>query len=190
MRALLREPPGAAALARVSASPYHNALLRTTCVATRVEAGHANNALPQSARATVNCRLLPDQSPLDVLETLRGVVADPALEVGFLSEGVEEALRRNPQVNPSSPLRPDVMDGVTRAASELWPGVAVVPTMETGGTDGQLLRRGGIPTYGISGVFIDVGDVRAHGRDERVAIDSFYDGLEFHYRLAKALAGQ
>ncbi len=181
MKAVAGTPPDAAAAARLSASsPYFNALMRTTCVATRLEAGHADNALPQSARAIVNCRMLPEDSPQDVRAALVRVLADPAIAVTPIGE---------PRPAPASPLRPDIVRAVERVTAEIWPGVPVLPIMSTGASDGLILRRAGIPVYGVSGLFDDIDDVRAHGRDERMAVWAFFDGLEFMYRLEKALTG-
>lgn len=180
LKAVARTPPEPQALARLSQSPYHNALLRTTCVATRLDAGHANNALPQTARATVNCRLLPGHGPEEIRETLRTIAADDRISV----------TTENPSpAAPRSSLEPELMVAVEKVTGSVWPGVAVVPTMETGGTDGFYLRPAGIPTFGVSGVFIDIDDVRAHGKDERVLVSSFHEGVEFYYRLVKALSG-
>jgi acetylornithine deacetylase/succinyl-diaminopimelate desuccinylase-like protein len=181
MRALAGAAPDLAAAARLSAQPFYNAMIRTTCVATLVEAGHATNALPQTARANVNCRLLPGVSPQSVRETLVKVVADPAIAIST----VDEARPSRP-----SPLRADVVEVVEALTRQLYPGVIVVPTMATGATDGLFLRNAEIPTYGISGTFGDMDDVRAHGRDERVGVKQFFEGLEFQYRLIKALAGK
>ena len=180
MKAAAGAVPDAAAAARLSASSaYFNALMRTTCVATRLEAGHADNALPQSARATVNCRILPEDSPQEVRAALVRVLADPAIAVTPIGE---------PRPAPASPLRPDIVRAVERVTAEIWPGVPVLPVMSTGASDGLFLRRAGIPVYGVSGLFDDIDDVRAHGRDERMAVWAFFDGLEFMYRLEKALA--
>ena len=170
----------AAAAARLSASlPYYNAQMRTTCVATRLAGGHAQNALPQVASANVNCRILPGVSPASVKDKLVEVLADPKIKVTFVGEA-----------NPSkpSPLRPDVMGVVESLTKQMFPGVIVVPVMSTGATDGLYLRNGEIPTYGVDGTFGDVEDVRAHGRDERIGVKQFYEGLEFQYRLIKELA--
>jgi acetylornithine deacetylase/succinyl-diaminopimelate desuccinylase-like protein len=180
MRSLLASPPDRSAIDRLAATPYYNALMRTTCVATRLEGGHASNALPQSARATINCRLLPDESPDEVIRTLRMIIADESVTV----------TPSNPLPGSLSPLAPELLAVVSKIAAELWPGVPVVPDMEPGGTDGRYLRPAGIPTYGISGLFDDIDDVRAHGKDERIAVPVFYEGLEFHYLLAKALTGK
>ena len=180
MRAVARPTPDLAAAARLSASlPYYNAQMRTTCVATRLQGGHANNALPQMASANVNCRILPGVSPAAVKDKLVEVLADPKITVAFVGDA-----------NPSkpSPLRPDVMGAVESLTKEMFPGVIVVPVMSTGATDGLYLRNGEIPTYGVDGTFGDIDDVRAHGRDERIGVKQFYEGLEFQYRLIKALS--
>ena len=180
MRAVAKTPPDPAAAARLSASlPYYNAQMRTTCVATRLAGGHANNALPQMASANVNCRILPGVSPASVKDKLVEVLADPKIKVSFVGEATP---------SKPSPLRPDVMGAVESLTKEMFPGVIVVPVMSTGATDGLYLRNGEIPTYGVDGTFGDIDDVRAHGRDERVGVKQFYEGLEFQYRLIKALA--
>jgi acetylornithine deacetylase/succinyl-diaminopimelate desuccinylase-like protein len=169
-----------AAQARLSASsPFFNAQLRTTCVATRLEGGHANNALPQTARAIVNCRMLPGHDPDSVLATLRRVVADSGVRVTPLDTA---------RPSPPSPLVAEVLDPVTRISAQIWPGVPVIPNMETGATDGLYLRNAGMPVYGVSGVFLDADDIRAHGRDERIGVQEYYTGAEFTYRLVMALA--
>jgi acetylornithine deacetylase/succinyl-diaminopimelate desuccinylase-like protein len=180
MRAVARATPDAAAAARLSASlPYYNALMRTTCVATKLLGGHATNALPQMASANVNCRILPGVSPAAVKAKLVEVLADPRISVTF----VDEAHPSKP-----SPLRPDVMSLVESLTKEMYPGAVVVPVMSTGATDGLYMRNGEIPTYGIEGTFGDMDDVRAHGKDERVGVKQYFEGLEFQYRLIKALA--
>jgi acetylornithine deacetylase/succinyl-diaminopimelate desuccinylase-like protein len=180
---LSTDPPDAAAVALLSASPDWNAVLRSTCVATMLEAGHAENALPQSARATVNCRVLPGHAPTGVERTLRRVIADDAISVTPQS-------RLDSVGSPASPLNPEVTQAMTATTESLWPGVPVVPIMSQGGTDGRPLRRAGIPTYGVSGVADDSDDIRAHGKDERIAATALYEGREFMYRLVKALAGK
>jgi len=180
VRGVLRTPPDAAAAARLSGqSPFFNAQLRTTCVATRVEAGHADNALPQTARALVNCRLLPDDRPADVVATIRQLVGAAPVVVTVTDSAVP---------SPPSPLDPEVMGVLQRVTTDLWPSVPVIPNMETGATDGLYLRNAGMPVYGVSGVFLDADDIRAHGRDERIAVRAFYEGAEFTYRFVKALA--
>jgi acetylornithine deacetylase/succinyl-diaminopimelate desuccinylase-like protein len=168
----------AAANRLAAASPYYNSMLRTTCVATMLSGGHAENALPQSARANVNCRMLPDDTAEHVLTTLRSAVADPEVSVTCAYAST---------AGPRSPLRTDVMDAVEQVTSSLWPGVVVTPVMSTGATDGKYLRAGGIPVYGVSGMFGEIDDVRAHGRDERIGVKEFYEGLEFMYRFIKAV---
>ena len=168
------------AMQRVAASSAaFNATLRTTCVATLLEGGHAMNALPQLAAATVNCRVLPEDSADFVLSTLGKVVADDQVSVKLLGQ---------PTPGPVSPLRPDVMGAARRVTESHWQGVPVVPNMVMGATDGRSLRIAGIPTYGIQGIFIDRDDVRFHGRDERILVDSFYEGQSFLYDLVKLLA--
>ena len=186
MKAITAASPDAAALKRLSESPYANALLRTTCVATRLDAGHANNALPQRARALVNCRVLPGRDPEEVRKTLAGVVGDEKIAVvGPVADWDRPG---QSAIAPPARLEPELVRAVEKVGSEMWPGVPVVPTMETGGSDGYYLRPAGIPTFGVSGVFIDMDDVRAHGKDERVGVESFHEGVEFHYRLMKVLS--
>ncbi len=168
-----------AAIRRLSADPWYNALMRTTCVATMVNGGHARNALPQTAMANVNCRRLPGVTTDAVVQTLRRVIADTAVALA-----VEEA---SPQ-SPPSPMRPDIEAAVRAASSVVAPNLPLVPTMETGATDGLYLRNAGIPVYGLNGIAIDTDDVRAHGRDERVSIAAFQRGQEFAYRLLRNLA--
>ncbi|HEV2288148.1 MAG TPA: M20/M25/M40 family metallo-hydrolase [Candidatus Acidoferrales bacterium] len=174
-----KNPPDAAAIQTLSESPYYNALLRTTCVATRLSGGHANNALPQDASAIVNCRIFPGGTQEETEKTLVKVLDDPQIKVSAIAP---------PHTSPASPLRKDVLEADEKVVGEMWPGTPVIPTMETGATDGYLLRDAGIPTYGISGVFIDMNDVRAHGRDERILQSSFYEGVDFFYRYIKALS--
>ncbi len=162
-----------------AASPAWNASLRTTCVATLLEGGHAMNALPQLAAATVNCRVLPEDSVEYVQSTLQKIVADDQVSVKVIG---------NPVKGPASPMRPDVLKAVSEVTNSLWPGVPTVPIMVMGATDGLYLRVAGIPTYGIQGFFFDRGDIRFHGRDERMSVESFYEGQAFLYRLVKALS--
>ena len=144
-----------------------------------LEGGHAENALPQRSRAVVNCRMLPDEVPAEVEATLRRLMGDDQIRVSVITPAV---------AGPSSPLSPEVMGAVSRVTAALWPGVPVVPVMETGATDGKYLRRAGLPTYGVSGVFIDIDDVRAHGRDERIGVPDFYDGLAYIRALVRELS--
>ncbi|MGB7226330.1 MAG: M20/M25/M40 family metallo-hydrolase, partial [Candidatus Acidiferrales bacterium] len=156
-------------------------LLRTTCVATRLNAGHANNALPQDASAIVNCRIFPGGTQEATQKTLVRILEDAQIKVSAVAP---------PHTSPASPLRKDVLEADEKVVGEMWPGTPVIPTMETGATDGYRLRDAGIPTYGISGVFIDMNDVRAHGRDERILESSFYEGVDFFYRYIKALSSR
>jgi len=180
MRAVARGTPDRAAAARLSARlPYWNSMMRTTCVATRLAGGHANNALPQMASANVNCRILPGVNPESVKADVEKVLADPKITVSYVNKA-----------NPSrpSPLRPEVMQVIEELTKEMYPGVIVVPVMSTGATDGLYLRNAEIPTYGVDGTFGDMDDVRAHGKDERIGVKQFYEGLEFQYRLIKSLS--
>jgi acetylornithine deacetylase/succinyl-diaminopimelate desuccinylase-like protein len=168
------------AMKRLAASsPAWNATLRTTCVATLLEGGHAMNALPQLAAATVNCRVLPEDSVDYVQTTLQRVIADDQVSIKILGE---------PAPGPASALRPDVLAAVGRATDVLWPGVPVVPIMVMGATDGKALRVAGIPTYGVQGIFFDRDDIRFHGRDERLGVQSFYEGQAFLYQVVKMLS--
>ncbi len=178
MRAVVTHPGDSAAAATLAAVPRYNAMLRTTCVATRLAGGHANNALPQTATANVNCRVLPGTAPQAIRDTLLRVLADSAIHVSSAPEATPAA---------PSPLRPELMTPVERLSKEMFGDIPVIPTMSTGATDGKYLREAGIPTYGVSGIFTDINDVRAHGRDERIPVKSLYGGQEFLYRLVKML---
>ncbi len=178
IRGILGDRPDPAAVDRLADLPHYNSRMRTTCVATRLDAGHADNALPQRAWALVNCRILPGQPPEEVLTTLRRIVANDKITITPTNDA-------NP--SPPSPLTAEVLGPIEQITEDMWPGVPVIPTMSTGATDGLYLRQRGIPVYGVSGIFGDVDDVRAHGQDERILVRSFIDGLEFLYRLMKAL---
>ena len=179
MRALAAGRADAAAIARLSADPAFNAQMRTTCVATMLQAGHAPNALPQLARANVNCRVLPGESIVELETTLAQVLADYEIKVTRSYE---------PTTSQPSPLRPDIMGPIEKLTAKFWPGIPVIPTMSAGATDGAFLRNAGIPVYGHSGLAGDIDDVRAHGRDERVGVKAFDDGVEYLYQLVKMLA--
>jgi acetylornithine deacetylase/succinyl-diaminopimelate desuccinylase-like protein len=181
MRAISRDPHDSASAMRLSMAPIFNAQLRTTCVPTMIEGGHAPNALPQRARAVVNCRIMPGETAAQTRAELVRVVADDSVHVTAINDG--SAIPASP-----SPLTPEVMLPVEKVTRQLWPGVPVIPQMETGATDGAYLRAAGIPTYGVSGVFIDIDDIRAHGRDERIIVKSFYDGVEYIYQLVREVA--
>jgi len=182
MRTIARNPTDSATAARLSASPFYNAQLRTTCVPTMLEGGHAPNALPQRARAVINCRILPGETPDAVKATLTRVVADDSVKVTFVDDG-------NRKPADASPLNDAIVKPLEKVTARLWPGVPVIPQMETGATDGTPLREAGIPTYGVSGVALDIDDIRAHGRDERILVKSFYDGVEYVYQLVKEYGG-
>ena len=188
MRAILATPPDAAAIERLSQDPRYNSTMRTTCVATMLSGGHAFNALPQRAEANVNCRIFPGHSQEDIRLALVKMFNDPELSVRYRSDSGElsdHGSDRKAMAPP--PLRPDVMDSLRSVSAKLWPGVPVIPIMETGASDSIYTMMAGIPSYGISGVAIDRDDVRAHGRDERVKIESYYTGVEFYYQFLKAL---
>ena len=179
MRAVLRDPPDPGALERLSTLPHYNGALRTTAVATRLDAGQSNNTIPQTARAVVNCRMLPGEDAEEVRRTLVGWIGDDRVRVTPLAA---------PKPSPPSPLTAELMEPVERITAEIWPGVPVVPVMGIGATDSLRFRQAGIPMYGVSGIFYDVDDVRAHCPDERIAVESFHDGQEFLYRLVRELA--
>ena len=182
MKAVAQNAPDRTAAARLSAaSPFYNSMMRTTCVATMLEAGHAPNALPQTARAIVNCRVLPEDTQENVTKTLADVLADKEITLTALND-----IRSS----PASPLVPEVIRPVERIAAEMWPDVPVVPVMDPWATDGLYLRRAGIPVYGTPSIFFDIDPIRSHGKDERVGVQAFYEGVEFTYRLMKALTSQ
>jgi acetylornithine deacetylase/succinyl-diaminopimelate desuccinylase-like protein len=187
MNAILHTPPDRAALARLTEDPRYNSMLRTTCVATRLSAGHANNALPQTAQAIVNCRILPGHSPAETQQTLVRVFADPKVAVQYLGAigGAEKApdSKGFATVLPSA----EVLRPLEQVAAEMWPGAPVIPEMETGASDSIYTMAAGIPSYGINGVGIDQDDIRAHGKDERVRVAAYYEGVDFGYRFLKAI---
>jgi acetylornithine deacetylase/succinyl-diaminopimelate desuccinylase-like protein len=179
MRALAANDKDTVAAARLSVEPRYNALLHTTCVATQVEAGHARNALPQSARANVNCRILPGHTAEEVRAALVAALGDPKIEV---------ALDEKEIAGPRARVDPEFLAAVERVSEQMYPGVPVVPTMSSGATDSKYYRLAGVPAYGVSGIFSDIDDVRAHGRDERLGVKQFYEGQEFLWRLIGELA--
>jgi acetylornithine deacetylase/succinyl-diaminopimelate desuccinylase-like protein len=181
IRSVLSDQPDAQALARLSANPSYNAQLRTTCVATMLQGGHAANALPQLATAKVNCRIIPGEPAKDIMATLVKVLADDEIAV----TQIEREVASDP-----SKLNEEIVGAVEKLSHEFWPEATVIPVMSTGATDGAFLRNAGIPTYGHSGMAMETGDAsRIHGRDERVPMKSFYNGNEYLYRLVKVLAG-
>ena len=183
IRAMLSDKPDPAALSfvRLAANPAYNAQLRTTCVATMLEAGQAINALPQLASAKVNCRVMPGEPVDEVKATLERVLADDQIVVTQLDP---------PVLSAPSALNEEVMGSIEKLSQQFWPGAVVLPVMSSGATDGSFLRNAGIPTYGHSGLASDVNDGgRIHGKDERVRVKSFYEGEEYLYRLVKMLSG-
>ena len=190
MRAAAKEPPDPAAIARLSQMPYFNSLLHTTCVATMLTGGHAPNALPQMARANVNCRIFPGEEPEAVRKTLEKLLADPKVTVTIVPVKAADGTLV-PQVSvPPSPLLEEVVQAEEKTVDSLWPRLPVVPTMSTGASDGRYLRIAGIPTYGIACMFFELDDNRAHGKDERIEAKDFYDGVEVSYRLIKNLSSK
>ena len=181
MAALAKDPGDAAAAERLSRHPGHNALLHTTCTATMLSGGHANNALPQLASAIVNCRILPGHEIAEVQEQLAAILAEPAIAIAQVDAEFSA---------PAAPAEvdPAFLALVERLTAEAWPGVPDVPTMGAGATDSRYFRGAGIPAYGVSGIFHDIDDVRAHGKDERLGVRQFYEGQAFLGRLVEALA--
>ena len=188
MKGILENPPSAEAIARLSATPKYNATMRTTCVATRLSAGHANNALPQSATANVNCRILPNHSQEETRQQLVEIFNDPKVDVSYVNDA-REVVDAAPDSKglPPTELQPEVMQPLAKVVAQMWPGVPVIPVMETGASDGKFTSKAGIPTYGVNGIAIDIDDDRAHGKDERLGVDSYYRGVEFYYRYVKLL---
>lgn len=180
MKAILREPPDAEAAARLSRNAATNAQLRTTCVATIVEAGHATNALPQRARAVVNCRILPGEPVDEVQRTLVRVLGDEKISITPMGETT---------LSPPAPLTREILVPMEALISQMWPGLPLVPTMVAGATDGRFLNNAGIPTYGISGMFRDADGSGVHGLNERFPVSSLYEGQDFLYRVVKSYAG-
>jgi acetylornithine deacetylase/succinyl-diaminopimelate desuccinylase-like protein len=180
MRVVATDPKAAtSAMARLSKTPLYNANLRTTCVATELQGGHAENALPQTARAVVNCRMLPGEDPAMVEKTLLRVINDTAVHLTPIDTAIQ---------SPASPLRPDLFTAIDASVKAVFGPLPIVPTMETGATDGLYLRNAGIPVYGLNGLFIPINDVRAHGKDERIIIVEFDKALDFTYDLLKRIA--
>jgi acetylornithine deacetylase/succinyl-diaminopimelate desuccinylase-like protein len=181
VRATLAEPPSAEAAERIwSRNPSWNGMLRTTCVATMIEGGHAENALPQRAKANVNCRILPGTTIDAVQEQLRRLVADDGIKISIPGDrGI---------TSPVPPLTPQVLEPARRVAAQIWPGVPLVPTMTPGATDGRLLNSAGIPTYGLSGMFHDAEGSRAHGLNERIRVKSLLEGRSFLHEVVKLYA--
>ena len=180
MKSLVSAAPVRAAIARLTLQAPYNAQMRTTCVATRLEGGHADNALPQLARAMVNCRILPGQAVPEVQQQLEQVFANPRLAVTAIARDTG---------SEASALNPELVSAIEKLSPKSWPGIPAVPTMSTGATDGRFLRNAGIPTYGHSGLAADIFDVRAHGKDERVSVKALFEGEEYLYQLVQRLSG-
>ena len=181
MTAVVANPQDAAAVAVVSRDPSWNSMMRTTCVATMLDGGHATNALPQRAGANVNCRILPGHSLEETRLALVGIVGDPAISVTALNP-------RSPGTPPAPPLTPQIMKPVETVAGQIWPGVPIVPAMSTGATDSVFLNAVGIPSYGLTGMFGDPDGNGVHGLNERIGVRSLYDGRDFLYGVIKLYA--
>ncbi|MFO1469059.1 MAG: M20/M25/M40 family metallo-hydrolase [Steroidobacteraceae bacterium] len=177
MKAVAALPADAAAAQRLSRNVRLNALLRTTCVATLISGGHAENALPQRARSTVQCRMMPGEREADVQAALVKVLDDP---------GISVTLDAPPIVSPESPPTPEMMRRLAEVVHSLWPGTPLVPSMATGFSDDRQTRNAGIPSYDVAGVWMEMDENRAHGRDERVGVRAFDESVEYTYRLIKA----
>jgi acetylornithine deacetylase/succinyl-diaminopimelate desuccinylase-like protein len=191
MRAILQTPPDPQAIERLSQDPTDHSTMRTTCVATRTEGGHANNALPQRARATVNCRILPGHSPEEVRQVLISVFADPKIKVQSIDdEGNVQETASDRRGYPPPPLSPEIMKPLDALVGKMWPGLKVVPAMSPGASDSVYTSAAGLPSYAIAGIAIDKDNIRAHGQDENVGVESFYRGNEFFYRYIKALTAR
>jgi acetylornithine deacetylase/succinyl-diaminopimelate desuccinylase-like protein len=183
MRAVLSEPPDEAAAERLWAiNPAWNGALRTTCVVTEISGGHASNALPQHARANVNCRILPAVPVANIRDQIQRVVADDQLKITAVGEPATQA--------PVPPLSESILGPVRQVARQIWPGVAIVPTLSTGATDGRYLNATGVPTYGLSGMFHDAEGSHAHGLNERIRVKSLMEGRRFLYEVVKLYANQ
>lgn len=189
-KAILQTPPNQAAIERLSKDPIHNSTLHTTCVATRLFAGHANNALPGMAQANVNCRILPGHSIEDARRDLVRIFGDDKLTVKYV-DNAGNVTDTGPSRSALAPaaLKPEVLSAVEKLSAAYWPGAPVIPTMADGASDGVYTNAAGMPTYGVSGIQLETTDVRAHGRDERLPIDSYDKGVQFYYELVRTLSG-
>jgi acetylornithine deacetylase/succinyl-diaminopimelate desuccinylase-like protein len=191
IRAILATPPDPAAAARLSAEPSFNSNFRTTCVATRLSGGHANNALPQTAQANVNCRIFPGHSPEEIRQQLITVFSDPRLAVKYVSDGgmVSDTAPERKAIAPPAPI-PEVFEPLTRLTQAIWPGTPVTPVMENGASDSIYFAQAGIPCYGYSAIALERDDDRAHGQDERLPVDSYWKSLDFFYAFVKELGNK
>jgi acetylornithine deacetylase/succinyl-diaminopimelate desuccinylase-like protein len=191
LKAVSGPVPDPAAAQRLSKDMIYNSLLHTTCVATMMSAGHAPNALPGSAVANVNCRIFPGHSQEEIRQELIRIFADPTLKVQYVTDGGEvfdKGSDRKSMAPP--PLNPVVFRPLEATVQLVWPGIPVIPEMETGASDSIYTMNAGIPSYGFSGMGVDRDDDRAHGRDERIRVVDFYTGVEFEYLYLKALTSQ
>jgi acetylornithine deacetylase/succinyl-diaminopimelate desuccinylase-like protein len=188
IHAILAAPPDMNAAARLSAEPSFNSNFRTTCVATRLSGGHANNALPQTAQANVNCRIFPGHSPEEIRQQLISLFADPKLTVKYVADGgeVSGVAPERKAIVPVAPI-PEVMEPLTRITQAIWPGVPVTPVMENGASDSIYFAQAGYATYGYSAIALERDDDRAHGQDERLPVDSYWKSLQFLHAFSKAL---
>jgi acetylornithine deacetylase/succinyl-diaminopimelate desuccinylase-like protein len=190
MAAITGPTPSTDAEARLATDPRYNATMRTTCVATMMQAGHAPNALPQSAQANVNCRILPGHTPAEVRARLKEVIADPRVEVKLIDDsGVPSDSGENDMSITPPPLNKEVFAALHDVVQQMWPGLPIIPEMETGASDSKHTMQAGIPSYGFSGMGIDEDDDRAHGKDERIRVEAFYTGVQFDYLYLKRLTG-
>jgi acetylornithine deacetylase/succinyl-diaminopimelate desuccinylase-like protein len=179
MKAIAQNNPDTAIINRLAMFPYYNALMRSTCITTVVDAGNSVNALPQSAKATVNCRLLPGVKEEEAKNRIVQILGDT---------GIHVSVRMVLKSGPASPVNREIIDKVEQVTKKFWPGIPVLPVMGVGASDGKYLRAAGMPTYGISGVFLDVDDFRMHARDERIRVEDFYEGLDYNYEIIKAFS--
>jgi acetylornithine deacetylase/succinyl-diaminopimelate desuccinylase-like protein len=179
MMAMTQPKPDPAAIRRLETGIFDNAMLHTTCVATMIDGGHAENALPQRAHAVIQCRMLPDDTQASVEATLRKTLADPAINISVITPAAP---------GPESVPTPAFLHKVSAVVESMWPNVPVVPDMDSGASDSKYTREAGLSTFGISGLFTDIDDNRTHGRDERIPVDGFYQDVEFTYRMMKTFS--
>jgi acetylornithine deacetylase/succinyl-diaminopimelate desuccinylase-like protein len=191
MQAILATPPDMSAAQRLSAEPSFNSNFRTTCVPTRLKGGHANNALPQTAQANVNCRIFPGHSPEEIRHQLIGLFADSKLKVEYVSDAgdVFETAPDRKAMIPPAPIA-EVFEPLSRLTQLIWPGTPVTAVMENGASDSIFFAQAGIPCYGFSAIALERDDERAHGQDERLPVDSYWKSLDFFYAFAQELGGK